>query len=98
MSSFPQPNFNNTLDLFIYAQTVTDDLFGPVSLITIWLVAFIYTTIRWGPEKAFPSATFITFLLSVLFYIVGWIAEWVPLILIIGTLASLFFTERTVGY
>lgn len=93
---YPEPDGTTFVDLFSYANTVTNDLWGAVSLLTFYFI--IFASLRfYGTDKALVTASFLTFLISVLFYLMSWVADWVVLVLIVITITSLFFSDRRSG-
>lgn len=66
--------------LLLWANSVTNDWFGNLILLTIWLIIMITLMFRDEPDKAFVAASFITTLLALMFRGLGIIGE-LPLII-----------------
>jgi len=91
MSNFTMPNITSVASLTTYANVVTNNL--AFSLITglIWLVLFLATK-QYSTERAFMTACFITFLVSVLFWAMHLIPGTIPVTLILATALSMFLS------
>ena len=66
--------------LLVWANTVTNNWFGNLILLTIWLIIMITLMFRDEPDKAFVTASFLTTLIALLFRGLGIIGE-LPLII-----------------
>ncbi|MCH8329621.1 MAG: hypothetical protein IIB81_04485 [Nanoarchaeota archaeon] len=75
MAIYDTPNVNETADLFSifqFVNKVTEGLFFPVILMTIWLIAFIGAIAEERPaSRAFIFSSFISTILGVLLAIMG---------------------------
>jgi len=93
MALYPMPKFANVADLFIYANTVTNNFFGPLMLLTIFSILFT-AQYRFGFQKSFASSIFITTLCSYFFFILGMIGSWIVLVFTALVALSVFFLHR----
>ena len=83
--AMPSENITGFLDFVIYENNILDGLLGWGLLILIWVVIFSVLKI-YSSEQAFIAASFITMIVSILFYISGLIgiAPVIVAILLVG--------------
>lgn len=91
MPVFPDANINDTLDLFEYANTVTDSAFWDLSLVSVWFVMFASLAARYNLEDSFAASSFITMILSLILMATGLISERIIIGTITATVVSIIF-------
>ena len=78
MAAFPTPTINETgnlLEIFQFVNRATGELFFPVMLLTIWLIAFIGAVAEGRPaSRAFIFSSFVSTILGVLLSIMGFLS------------------------
>ena len=77
--TFPAPTTNETANLFkifkFINNTATDGLFFPIILLVIWTVAFIVSLSHGRVANvSFVFASFISFILSIILALMGFLA------------------------
>ena len=77
--SLPE-NVTRVEDVLTYANTLTDNYFGMVTLLLVFTVFFLSMKSRWKTEESLASASFVTAVSSYFFLLVGIIPEWVALL------------------
>ena len=95
---FPDPNGTSMIDIFKYANVVTGNMWGPMSLMVFFIIIFVSLAIRFEIEKALTTASFLTALVSYFFYVMDFVPGWMILIPTILTLISVFFLGQKNGY
>ena len=73
--AYAKPNFTDYVGMLEYGNTVTNDLFGVGTIMTITLVIVMSTGQRHGMGKALVYAGFVGFILTILFLIMGLVTE-----------------------
>ena len=77
---FAEPsNITSFLGLVQHANTITDNMLGVFLLFAIFMVTFIATKI-YTDDRAFATASFITFLMSIFFYYTGLVSPALPIV------------------
>lgn len=89
MTIFSDPNPSNLLDLFVYANTITGNLFWLIMMAVVWIVAYMNLR-QYRTSAAMAAASFITLIPSVLLFTLNQslIHEVFIFALIIGTAIS----------
>jgi len=96
---YAMPNATNLLDLFIYANTITENFFGTMLLFAVWVVMFMALANQ-GAQKSLTGASFITVLIGALLWSAGVVGA-VPMIAAILALvasAMYLFIAQPSGY
>ena len=91
-------NFTTPIDMFTYANTVTNDLFIPSILLGLFFVIFVATKETFPTEKAFTAASFTTLLVTIMFRWINLTSDFVVFILIISCAVGALwirFRQRT---
>ncbi len=92
---FQYPNVSNYQELMQYNNTITNNMFGPVLLLIIFMVCFIATKgNRYSTGTAFTFASFTTMISSTMLAIIGIVSSEIILFLIIIVAISLFFLQK----
>ncbi|MHA1865891.1 MAG: hypothetical protein ACTSWZ_05220 [Candidatus Heimdallarchaeaceae archaeon] len=68
-------NVSSFQDLFIYMNTEITGFFGLLILLATFIIPFSVFVYRYGTLKAFASASWITFLMSIFLNILGLISQ-----------------------
>jgi len=77
--------------LLLYANQVTGDLFGWLVIFAIFITAFLLLSSIYPPTESFASASFMSTMLAVLFWIIGFIPDIALLLFGILSAASIGF-------
>jgi len=82
-------NITSILDMFNYANTVTDNVFGMTISFSIFAICMIalYGRVRKGEGIMYSS--FFTFVLSTFLFIIGLVKEQIIVIFMVMTLGSI---------
>jgi Ca2+/Na+ antiporter len=73
-------NVTSLLDLAKYDDNITGGLFFPVILMVIFTISFI-AMYRVDKSKSFVASLFLTWIISLMFWAVGGMYEWVMILL-----------------
>ena len=66
--AFPDPTFSGLVELIGYANLVTEQLFVPVALISLWIICFLFLINRgYDMPECATAASFITIWPAVFF-------------------------------
>jgi hypothetical protein len=93
---FPNIDANNTYHFFTYANSVTDGSAGTILTWTIFFTVFLMI-LRDDTRKAYAAASFLSFVSSLIFYLLGICTEWlVGLTILMSAFAIviLYVSER----
>jgi len=77
--SLPE-NVTRVEDVLTYANTITNEWFGMVSLLMVFTIFFLSMKSRWRTEEAFGAASFVTAVTSYFFLLIGIIPEWIAIL------------------
>ena len=91
---YPIPNATGPLELFAYANTVTDGLFWPIILMAIYAIVFLSMASK--PTHAVVASGFVTGIAAGLMFAAHLVNEWTFLLSIvaaIGGLVLLIFSD-----
>jgi len=91
---FPMANVTGFPEQFIYANTLTDNLFGIMILVLVFAVAFMHGS-RDDTGRAFASASFICLLLSFFLGVLNLINGNIVIVFIVLTALSAFVLKRS---
>jgi len=83
-------NITRPYELITYANTLTDNIFGVVMILMIFIVSFIAMK-DYPTKSAFASSCFITTLLAILLRVMGALADMYVFLCIFMTLGALAF-------
>ena len=89
--TFPDANFTDFTSWGTYSNSLTDGAFGPGILMAWWLIIFLALR-QYPPEKGFMTASFLTSLLSILFYVMGWVTGTVAMMPVLLTAIGVAFS------
>lgn len=94
MAWHPDPNITNYVEMFQYANEVTNDMFGVGAIFTFVIITFMATS-HFPLQKSAMFASFVGYVMSVMFLIMGLIQEQVAyVLLIVMALPALISTVR----
>ena len=82
MALYLHPNVSTYIDILLYANYVTNGLFAPGAIVTMFIITFI-STVHFSPQKAFIFASWIGMLTSVMFLVMNLLDERLAYIFII---------------
>ncbi len=69
---FAEPSINKTTDLFVYANTVTDNFFGTAITWTLFIIVFFLSlTLTQDARKSFAAASFTGAFTAIMLRIIG---------------------------
>lgn len=88
--TFPDPNITRPYEMVTYVNTVTDNYFGPVVLLIIFIVAFMALK-NYKTSTTFATSIFITTLFALLFRAAGWVGDPVVIGMILASVAGIAF-------
>lgn len=91
--TFPAPSINNTVDLFVYGSSVTNDSLGATILIMIFVVLFIGFR-AWPTASAFSTSIFLTTIGAFMLSILGLISPEIIIILTVLTAMSVLLAAK----
>lgn len=91
--TFPIPNITGYTSFLTYSNEITNNMFGPILLLIIFMVSFIATS-RNGTSPAFSFACFITTLSSIFLAIMSIVSPEVIVLLVLLTAISAFFLYK----
>lgn len=92
--TYAEPNITNYVDMFQYANTVTNDMFGVGTIFTFVIITFLATS-HFPLQKSAMYASFVGYVMSVLFLIMGLVQEQIAyILLIVMALPALITTVR----
>ncbi len=92
---FPIPNETYTfVELFVYTNTLTGDIFGYLLLIAIFAISFISMS-KFETSKAFASSMFLTTMSSYLLTLLGVVSSGAMIWCTVLLLASVFVLYKS---
>ena len=90
--TFNLTNISRPHDFFITANTVSDNLFGPVIVILTFVISMLYLATGERPAGyAFATAAFMTAIISVMLLVIGIVQAWLIYITIIATIGGVAY-------
>ena len=92
MSFNTTQNVSGVIDLLQYNNAVTNGLFGYMVLATIWFISFSLSSV-YRTDHAITAAFFVTFILSSLFVIMGFVGIDAVLLSLAGMLVGYFLAK-----
>lgn len=97
LTTVVEQNVTSILDVFNYANTVTNFIFWQLMLLVIFIVTFVSLRSKNSTEQSFSAAGFLTGVIGIFMYSVGIVQELpliVSIILIIGSFVALLTTKE----
>lgn len=94
--AYPYPNITRPYEIVTYSQTVTNEFFGPMILLAIFVIAFIAMK-NYKTTAALTGAAFVTFIISVLFWMIGIAHQNLVIVILLGLIgcfALLYFDKN----
>lgn len=92
---YPKPNISTFTEFFEYSNRVTNHHFMNLGVMGFWIVAFVALSGYTEPKNAFAASSFISMVLSFIFFTVGLINEYIVLITTIGTALAAFYLFKS---
>lgn len=86
-------NITTFEEMIIMGNTATGGFFAPVILLTIWLILFLSLSMYRGTE-AWTAASFISFLISTVFWGMGILNPIAVALLALMTIAGAFYADK----
>ena len=93
MTYFPQPNSTGIIDILRYTNVVTDNHFGELLMLSIFVMTYI-TMVRFGVERALTVSAFLTAVISYFLSIFGLINPQLIAIPTILVIISVLFLNK----
>lgn len=90
--SFPNPDFSNITDLFIYANTVTGGYLGVLIIVAIAIVLLTQFNM-YSTKKSIVITSFILSILSILMVVIGILSPNISLVLVLIFALSFFLSK-----
>tara|TARA_R100001530_G_scaffold126465_1_gene95307 strand:+ start:434 stop:724 length:291 start_codon:yes stop_codon:yes gene_type:complete len=95
---YPQPNITRPYELFTHTNTITNGMFGPITLTGIFLVALLSMLSKTGDlPKSFAASSFITLVMCILLMTTGLIVQmsifYMCVALALGGLAAVWIKQ-----
>jgi len=94
---FANPRINNTIQVFSYANSVTDGFFMTIMLIVVWIILFVSFKFQWRADTSFVSASFLTMLISMILAVADLVSDFVVVVFVLMFLAGAFITAKSSG-
>ena len=88
-----QENITTFEQMITVVNTMTGGLFAPIILVCIWLIIFLSLSVYRNIE-AFTAASFITFIISAMFWAMGILNPAATMLLALMIIAGAFFTGK----
>ena len=94
---FVEPNATNMVELFSYANTVTDNIFWQLILLAVFIVSYLALSSRSPSQKAFAGSGFLTGITGSFMFVLGFIQVFpllLSLVVAIGSFVLLLFSKE----
>lgn len=88
--SVTDQNVTGMLQLFNYANSVTNSWLGTGLLFAVWVISFM-TMKQFRAEKAMAASMFMTSVLGVIMRMLGWVTDKIVIICALGLAISVFW-------
>jgi hypothetical protein len=86
-------NATQPWEIIPYLNRITGGWFAMLIILVIWMVGYMSLS-NLHPKNAFTGATFLTLIISILFYFLGSLPMYVIIILLLFLFAGILFSSQ----
>ena len=94
---FVEPNVTNAVDLFTYANTVTDNIFWQLMLLAVFICTYMALSSKSSSTRSLAGSGFLTGIIGSFMFVLGLIQVLpllLSLVLAIGSFVLLVFSKE----
>ena len=84
MAGYAEANFTRFYGMFQYANDITNDAYGWIIVLTLFVIMFVSLKARYDTKRAFGASSFMIALLTIMLRIIGVVTDKVAFITIIA--------------